>query len=499
MTSSPARSDGRRPLVEWLAALPANALADLAHRYAHAASEGGAVVRTPDGRIVPIPPLLTPEPIAAEHRALMASDAHALVKALSLLTRHLMSPDGAPIRARLFRSFGPYEAEGLAMFREAEHLATARVDYLVDPDGRHRALEVNATIPAMQGYSDVIAESFLRAVGAARGLDGRTIEALLDDNGRNTDELLASLRAHLRRLGGAPSEPTIAIVARAGDAQLGELSHYARRWSALGCATTIATPADVRLDGEGRLTAFGRRFDLFYRHVFARRLDPTCDFARALLEPRRHRILNAIASHLEVKGMLGLLSPAGADEGDAIAASLGLGDEERGAIRRALPWTRLLDHGPTRGPTGERLADLAAVVAGEESRFVLKRSWDYGGRSVFLGGDHDDLAARRAGEVIGADRPLSWVDLVEAAAGDERDAWVVQERITFHPRRHLVAGPDGASWRDLYVDCSIYTNLGADEARPTGGASRAAPGKIVNILGGGGLAPLLLDRVVSRL
>ena len=43
-------------------------------------------------------------------------------------------------------------------------VATARVDFFRGPDGVARALELNATIPAMQGYSDLIAHRWLAEV-----------------------------------------------------------------------------------------------------------------------------------------------------------------------------------------------------------------------------------------------------------------------------------------------------------------------------------------------
>ena len=55
-----------------------------------------------------------------------------------------------------------------------------------------------------------------------------------------------------------------------------------------------------------------------------------------------------------------------------------------------------------------------------------------------------------------------------------------------------------AHWRDLFVDISAYCNLG-DAPRPRGGACRASGSRIVNILGGGGLTPLLPADVVSEL
>src|SRR4029077_9423180 len=126
----------------------------------------------------------------------------------------------APLKQRLFGAFTALEAEALgATWRKSEQLATVRVDFLVDTAGRARALEVNSTIPAMQGYSDAIAAAFVRAVAAARAMPDTIAHALVDDNGRNSDALPASLPAPHERLGGrSGGGQSIAIVARSGDA-----------------------------------------------------------------------------------------------------------------------------------------------------------------------------------------------------------------------------------------------------------------------------------------
>jgi hypothetical protein len=486
-------------MTTWLDQLPLTERDALARRYAAATASGGAVVHRPDGEIIPIPPILTPEVLTEERRNVMAADAHHLVVALGRLTAWLMSDAGREGHARLFGGFTPLEAAGLAVWRHAERLATARVDFFLDGAGRAWALEVNATIPAMQGYSDIVAESFLGEVGAMRGHDAASIARLVASNGRNTDDLLAALVEHHRRFVRRDAERPLrlAIVARAGDAQLGELRHYVRRFAEHGHEVELCTPDALRIEGS-RLVLQGRPLDLVYRHIFARRLDPASDLARALLEPEVFPIFNPLSSHLEVKGMLGYVSAAVAPGGAALAEALELAAEEQEAITRILPWTRILGPGPTSGPTGERMADLVETVAGEPARFVVKRSWDYGGKSVFLGLAHDDVVARRAGEVMGHDRPLSWSELVHAAARDGRDAWVVQEFVRTPERRLLLAGPHGAAWHEFYVDLSLYTNLGAD-ARPRGGATRASSSRIVNILGGGGLAPLVREDVLARL
>ncbi|MGZ3407919.1 MAG: hypothetical protein ACXVAN_15820, partial [Polyangia bacterium] len=276
----------------------------LARDYATRARSDGAFVVMSDARQVPIPPILTPMAIDRAHLHDVSTQAHLITRALTKLTVDLMEdPARAPLKQRLFGAFTALEAEALgSTWRKSEQLATVRVDFLVDTNGRARALEVNSTIPAMQGYSDAIAAAFVRAVVAARALPDSVADGLIDANGRNSDDLLASLLSHHERLGGrSGGGQSIAIVARSGDAQYGELRHYVRRWEALGHRVFIATPEVVRIV-DGRAVVDDVIPDLIYRHIFARRLDPAGDFARMCLEPERFHVFNPISSHLEVKG-----------------------------------------------------------------------------------------------------------------------------------------------------------------------------------------------------
>ncbi|MDB4969256.1 MAG: hypothetical protein JWN44_4945 [Myxococcales bacterium] len=472
----------------------------LAREYAERARIDGAYVVMADGREVPIPPILTPISIERPRLRQVAADAHAITRALTKVTVDLMEdPARAPLKQRLFGAFTTLEAEALgATWRKSEQLATVRVDFLVTADGHARALEVNSTIPAMQGYSDAIAAAFLRAVANARGRSELEANALVDDNGRNTDDLLLSLLAHHERLGGRSGEQSIAIVARAGDAQYGELSHYCRRWNALGHKAFIATPEVVKVV-DGRAVVDDVIPDLIYRHIFARRLDPQSDFARMCLEPERFHLFNPISSHLEVKGMLALLSAAATD--NAASARIGLDPEEREAVMRSVPWTRLLAHGATTGPAGEAIDDLPSWARLNGRALVLKRSWDYGGKGVFLGTELAEgaTAVARLQSLLGrsAKELVGWSELCDYALADH-DAWVVQEFVPAPTERLLRVDDDGVHARDLYVDLSAFTNLGT-APRPVGGAVRASESRIVNILGGGGLAPLVRDDVLARL
>ena len=75
---------------------------------------------------------------------------------------------------------------------------------------------------------------------------------------------------------------------------------------------------------------------------------------------------------------------------------------------------------------------------------------------------------------------------------------VVQELVPALPARMLRVDAGGVDARELYVDLSAFTNLG-DAPRPSGGAVRASESRIVNILGGGGLSPLVREDVLTRL
>ncbi len=481
-------------------ALSADEQAKLARDYATRARADGAYVVLADGGETPIPPIITPASIDRAKMAAVSTDAHAITRGLQKLTADLMDDHTrAPLKQRLFGAFGALEQEALgATWRKSEQLATVRVDFLLDADGHARALEVNSTIPAMQGYSDAIAAAFFAAVGRARGLSDGAIAALSDSNGRNSDDLLQSLLAHHARLGGRDGAQSIAIVARAGDAQYGELMHYVRRWSARGHRVFIATPETVRIL-DGRAVVDGVIPDLIYRHIFARRLDPAGDFARVCLDPDRFHVFNPISSHLEVKAMLGLLSAAAID--DAESARIGLDDDERHAVAASVPWTRLYAHGPTRGPDGAPIPDLAAWTRDNGAQLVLKRSWDYGGKGVFLGAElaAAESAQARLAPLLGrpAGHVVGWHELCDFALAD-RDAWVVQEFVAAPTERHLRVDGNELHARDLYVDLSAFTNSG-DAPRPSGGAVRASESRIVNILGGGGLAPLVRDDVLAKL
>jgi hypothetical protein len=422
-------------------------------------SEGMTVLR-PDGSVVPIPLLAEPEVLSRAFLADAAGEAERILSGAVKLARALLASGDARDRAALVEPFSGLEAEAMRKLFEAPlPVLVARVDYLVpEGGGSARALELNATIPAMPAYADLAAFSWIRAAARARGRSPRDENALVAACGSHMERLREALVAHYRARGGTAARPSIAIVARPGDAQIGELRRLAAHFEQMGHATANLTPD----------ACVPERWDILYRHVWAHRVDPETPFARALLQPERFVLLNPVNGLLEAKALFARLSECAEDAG--LAARAGLDDAERAAAGR-LPWTRRL------GP-----ALVPEVVAGRE-RFVVKRSWDYGGKSVHLGAE------------LGQD---AWARVVEEAARDEKGGgFVVQERIFAARRPATRISPEGASRGELYRDLSTYCGLGP--SRPSGSVVRAAASPVVNILGGGGLAPVVPEDVYEAL
>jgi hypothetical protein len=437
------------------------ALLEVGRAAARQAWDGGLTVRRPDGTVVPIPLVAEPEVMARAELDALAAEAERILSGAVKLARALLRSGDARDRAALEEPFAGLEAEAMGkLFSEAPlPVMVARVDFLVpEGGGAPRALELNATIPAMPAYADLAAHAWIRAAARARGRTPRQAGELVAACGSHMERLRQALCAAYEDRGGARARPSIAIVARPGDAQIGELRRLAAHFRAMGHDVENLLPTEC----------IPEDWDLLYRHVWAHRVPPEAPFARALVDPGCYPVLNPVNGLLEAKALFARLSECAEDRG--LADRAGLDEAERAAAAR-LPWTRRLD------------AALAPRVKAERARFVLKRSWDYGGKSVHLGAE---LA------------PEAWERVVDEALADHRGGgFIAQERV-FAVRKPAtrVAG-DEETHGLLYRDVSTYCGLG--RSRPGGSVVRAAASPIVNILGGGGLAPVVPEDVYERL
>jgi hypothetical protein len=396
-----------------------------------------------------------------------------------------------PQREVVFNGLSPLEQQlAQATFARLEQLVTTRVDFFVSQSGPF-ALELNATIPAMQAYSDIAAHTFLEVVGRQLGRTDAQVQALIEANGSNTKALFDALLAGYGRYRAGQAPDRLAILTRRHDAQLTELGHLARRFTSLGVPTDIVYPD--QLSGSDAVVANGRRYPFIYRHLFVRRLEETdlvgADYVKALLaEPNGTRavVLNPPASQVEVKAVFGYLSEA--TEVPALAQQAGLTEAEVAAIRQTVPWTRVF-----RGET------LQKHVAQNPDGFVLKRSWDYGGRAVFVGKSRGTEGfTERTQAAYG--QPLDWAQVCAASEADRvGGGFVVQRLVPTEPEAHLLCTPQGVQSTSLFVDFSCYASVGLGQQPAWGGVCRGSVQHVVNIVGGGGVLPLLTDDVAAQL
>jgi hypothetical protein len=430
-----------------IAALPEARRDELASRAQERAAELG-LMRGEQ----PIPLVLSPVALPRTDLSALGRAARLVISALVKVCRELI--ERAPERAHLlFQHLSPLEQEALrTRWHEAEELLIGRVDWFVERSGRPRALEVNATIPAMPVYSDAAALGWLQAWAPQRA------ESLFAKSHSNGGWLADGLLSAARRAG--RELPLRAqLLHRDGDPQRPELVQLARLLLQRGCAEArTCTPADVVLDGA--------RDRVLYRHLFARYVEAGSPLGRAFLDPARHGMWNRVDGWLETKGLFAELSLR--------ASAAALTADERDAVRSLIPWTRLLD-------------DVADSELGSGEAFILKRSHDYGGKSVVIGRDAGPKGFSAAVALARRDPPGSWVaqELVDSPSLDRFFAV------------HAPGKPVRAGRGSLHLDISTYASL--IEGLPAGGSvCRAAPGRVVNIVGGGGVAPLYPEDVLKE-
>ncbi len=448
---------------------------------------GLAVTNAADGTTKAIPVTATPVIIDLEELQRRQRLAAHLSSATLKMSRLVLSTDRAPL---VLGSLSPLERSlATSTFERLTTLVTTRVDFFAGAS--LAALEVNATIPAMQGYSDIAASTFIEVVGRHFGARDVHLSGWQAKNGSNALALYRALLDGYAQVRPGRSPATIALLCRRNDAQLTEQRYLCERFREWGADADVVHPD--QLSGDDAVRANGKAYELIYRHTFVRRLEEPgfegAEYLKALLAEKngtRAVIFNPPATQVEVKAVFALLSEA--TENAPLARQAGLTGDELEAIIATVPWTRHF--------RGEAL--LAQALA-EPDRWVLKRSWDYGGRAVFVGRTRTqpgftERTKAAYGEV------LDWNALCQRAVVDEAGGgFVMQEAVDIHPESHLVCSGPAQLPTELYVDFSAYASVGLGHQPAWGGVCRGSLSHIVNIVGGGGVLPLLTTDVARSL
>jgi hypothetical protein len=209
------------------------------------------------------------------------------------------------------------------------------------------------------------------------------------------------------------------------------------------------------------VTLDGAPHRVLYRHLSARYVDLSTPLVRAFLDPVRHGMWNRVDGWLETKGLFAELSLQA-------AGARFLAQDEREAVADLVPWTRLLD-------------DIPDFALGDGDRFVLKKSHDYGGKSVVIGREVGPAAFSQA--LARAGRRAR--QLGGAGAGGCAGHRALPLRQT---------GP--AASRSTSTSAPTRRSFGVPDG---GSVCRAAPGRVVNIVGAAAWRRCSPDEVLASL
>lgn len=275
-----------------------------------------------------------------------------------------------------------------------EPSAHSRMDTFLTVDGASlQFVEYNAESPAAIAYEDVLSEVFLDLPAMRRFAERYEITPL---PARHL--LLETLLRAWRPFGGERS-PTIAILDWKGLPTHSEFLLFQRYFRDKGLDAVICSPDDLLYRG-GRLYARDPEVadgppraevpvDLVYKRVLTSEFlmhygDDALDhpLVRAYADGRLCLVNSFRAKLLHKKSIFALLTD------DSLQDYFS--PDERAAIARHVPWTRLVREGSTTY-RGEAV-DLLDFARANRARLLLKPNDEYGGKGIVIGWEVDAAA-----------------------------------------------------------------------------------------------------------
>lgn len=257
---------------------------------------------------------------------------------------------------------------------------TARLDSFLT-DKAYSFVELNGESPAGIAYVDAAYDIFSQLpvmkkfgeVYNVRPLYGRRflLEVLLD--------------SYEEFLGRKPdSVPQIAIVDLAGRPTQSEFELFKEFFEREGYPSTICSPDQLEFDND-RLRVGDFQIDIVYKRLLVNEYLPIMNEYPALLNAYRAGaicMVNSFRSKLiHKKALFAVLT-------DQRRAGL-FSQEEQEAIRKHVPWTRLVRAGKS-DYFGKEI-DLLEYVKANREKLVLKPNDDYGGHGITIGWNADEV------------------------------------------------------------------------------------------------------------
>ena len=354
----------------------------------------------------------------------------------------------------------------------------ARLDGFFADDGTLRFLEYNPN-PFGTVFSEQVAEIF-----AAMPILEKATAPLPSRYARTAGRLVSALlRAHGARSRCGRRSPNVAVVlGAAGSARLGltEGAHM-MELAARGGAVVRPVSAESIVRRDGALFAGDFPIDCLS-------FGDNDEFLQSF--PKDHSVWTALQNR-EV-WLFGSLAAMALHGNKGLFAFLTEPDlqsmfdrETQAAIRRHVPWTRLVRD--ERTTYGDRAIDLLSFIRRDRERWVIKPTVDFGGKGVVLGWHVSAEAWDRAIE-----------DALESKTQDAgvlpahplEHAHVVQERVPNRVEPFPRVVGDELAISDHRVDFNPYLWNGVETE---GALVRVAEDDLLNITAGAGsLAPLFI-------
>ncbi len=337
-------------------------------------------------------------------------------------------------------------------FRDSSPVSRLDAFFVDGPDGM-KFTEYNAETPAGGGYNDVLTEVFYGLPVMRQFLrrwDVRPLPAC--------HHVLAALLDAYEQWSGRRDRPSVSIVDWSDVPTQSEFRIFKGYFTSQGIPCEIIRPEDVTY-ANGVLSGPSGKIDVIYKRVLLHELVERGGIDhpifRAFRDGKVCMVNPPSCKILHKKSSLAVLH----DEQNAHLFDA----EERDAIAKSIPWTRVVRERRTTHQGVE--VDLLPFMAGHKDQLVLKPNDDYGGKGIVLGWEVDDAG---------------WQAAIRTALAEP---YIVQQRIAL-PKEDFPSMVDGkVMFIERMVDTAPYVAYGD---HVDGVLSRLGTASLLNVTAGGG-------------
>ena len=338
---------------------------------------------------------------------------------------------------------------------------TARLDSFLT-EAAYSFVELNGESPAGIAYVDAAYDIFSRLPVMERFGETYNVRPLY---GRRymLDVLLDSYEEFLGRK--PDTVPQIAIIDLKGMPTQKEFELFKEFFEREGYPSTICSPDELEFDNN-RLRAGDFQIDIAYKRLLVNEYLPIMRESPALLDAYRAGaicMVNSFRSKLiHKKALFAVLT-------DQRRAAL-FTSEEQQAIRKHVPWTRLVRAGKS-DYLGKEI-DLLEYVNANRDKLVLKPNDDYGGHGITIGWNSDEIR---------------WEEALRSALvnGD----YLAQERVPTARETFPALKDDGTiDFAEQLVDLDPLLFNGKVRSAFT----RLSSTELANVSSGGGMVPTFI-------